>query len=57
MINLKKLDEIDIEFVNKNFTEKETIDFCNFLRNRKIKKKSANFFPTKTINNLLKPTI
>ncbi len=41
MINLKKIDEKDIVFVKKIFTEKEDLAFSEFLKNRKKATKSA----------------
>ena len=35
MKNLKKIDEKDIVFVKKTFTEKEELEFSKFLKNRK----------------------
>ncbi len=35
MINLKKIDEKDIAFVEKILTEKEDLAFSQFLKNRK----------------------
>jgi hypothetical protein len=41
MKNLKKMDEKDIVFVKKTFTDKEELEFSKFLKNRKKPNKVA----------------
>lgn len=38
MINLKKIDDKDFVFINKDLSEKEDKEFSDFLRNRKKSK-------------------
>ena len=42
MINLKKIDDKDLVFINKEQNEKEDKEFSDFLRNRKIRKLQSN---------------
>ena len=40
MVNIKKIDEQDLVFVNKTLTAKEDKDFSDFLKERKSRLKS-----------------
>jgi len=42
MINLKKIDDKDLVFVNKPLSEKEEKEFSNFLKTRKTRQKTGS---------------
>ena len=42
MIDLKKLDEKDVIFLNKKTTKEEDLEFSKFLRERKLSKTKIN---------------
>ena len=42
MINFKKMDDKDFVFINKNLSEKDDIEFSNFLKKRKTRNLLTN---------------
>ena len=48
MVNIKKIDEQDLVFVNKTLTAKEDKEFSDFLKERKAKLKGKQNLPTLT---------
>ena len=48
MINVKKIDEQDIVFVNKTLTAKEDKEFSDYLKERKSKLKAKQNLRTAT---------
>ena len=49
-MNLKKLDEKDIVFIDQPFTDEEQKQFSEFLRNRKLKKEKKQVIPVHRLN-------
>lgn len=48
MVNIKKIDEQDLVFVNKPITAKEDKEFSDFLKERKSRLKTKRSFRTTT---------